>query len=380
MTETVVILSTADYDAAAWTNKQHLATRLAGHLNVIYIESLGLRQPTFALADIRRISRRLLGPSSKRPDSSAESTLRVVKPQVLPFHSLKLVKLVNAKLIHRQIRRLVNIHQSSNVLWTFSPVTYGVEKYFGRVVYHSVDLLHTIPHVPVKLVLESELKLVENADIVIASSSGVQRHLQSLTTKDIELWENVADTKLYAATSSSNRVSRAVFAGNLTGSKIDFSLLHRLAATGIEIILAGPSAIDGTHNSAEIIKLRSSSNVKFAGNLSPVELAQLLNTCTVGLIPYLNNEYTAGVFPMKVYEYLASGLAVVSTQLPSLDKVDDRDIHTVLPTQFVDTVLGALAWDDALIAERRKRASGHSWETRTAQALTIVSKVDENAN
>ena len=38
----------------------------------------------------------------------------------------------------------------------------------------------------------------------------------------------------------------------------------------------------------------------------------------MGLIPYCVSPYTQGVDPLKVYEYLAAGLAVVATPLPSL--------------------------------------------------------------
>ena len=42
----VVVLSTADWDATTWTNKQHTsrALRDAG-FSVLYVESMGLRAP-----------------------------------------------------------------------------------------------------------------------------------------------------------------------------------------------------------------------------------------------------------------------------------------------------------------------------------------------
>jgi teichuronic acid biosynthesis glycosyltransferase TuaH len=374
MTETVVVLSTADFNAAVWTNKQHLAIRLARHMNVSYVESMGLRQPTISLADVRRVMNRLVNRSTPQSAKGQERTVRIIKPHVLPFHNWGIVRRINAWLLHKQMGKLVSKTACNSLLWTFSPVTYGIEKHFARVVYHSVDLLHTLPHMPVQLILRSERELLRQADVVIASSTGVRDHLQSLTEKNVELWQNVADTNLYSQASDHARASRAVFAGNLTASKVNFSLLHELAATGTEVIIAGPTAIDGTQASQAIEELKSHPNVTYAGNLVPTELARLLNTCTVGLIPYYVNEYTAGVFPMKIYEYLASGLAVVSTTLPSLNEVKDEDILKVTNDQFVDTVLEALTIDDTKVEARRRRASLHSWEARTMQALAVINR------
>lgn len=375
MTETVVVLSTADFNAAVWTNKQHLATRLARHLTVIYVESMGLRRPTVSLADLQRIVNRIFNRPQKSSEATADKPVHIVKPHVLPFHGLLTIRKINTRLLHHQMRLLTSAAASPLVLWTFSPVTYGIEQYFGKVVYHSVDLLHTLPHMPTRFMLESERALVQNADAIIASSTGVQRHLQTITHKKIELWENVADTTLYAAAETADRAPRAVFAGNLTAGKVNFHILEQLAATGIDIVLAGPSAIDGTRASAEITNLLERPNVEYVGNLAPEDLANLLNTCTVGLIPYHVNEYTIGVYPMKVYEYLASGLAVVSTNLPSLENVNDEDIHIVTESVFVNKVVASMPISEAQIASRKYRASAHSWESRTAAALQQIQDI-----
>ena len=45
----IVMFSTADWSTPYWTNKQHIASRLAarGH-RLLYVETVGLRQPTSA--------------------------------------------------------------------------------------------------------------------------------------------------------------------------------------------------------------------------------------------------------------------------------------------------------------------------------------------
>jgi hypothetical protein len=93
----------------------------------------------------------------------------------------------------------------------------------------------------------------------------------------------------------------------------------------------------------------------------------------VGLIPYRLNGYTAGVFPMKVYEYLAAGLRVVSTALPSLEMTASDDVVLADEDSFLHAVqVGFETWSEQAVARRRAQARGHSWQARGEQALDLI--------
>jgi teichuronic acid biosynthesis glycosyltransferase TuaH len=363
----VVILSTADFAAAAWTNKQHLARELARRVPVTYIESFGLRQPNLGRADLRRMLDRLRSSRAVTTSSADTWGVDVIHPLMIPFHGVAPVRGLNRYLLKR-----LPIEGDGAVLWTFSPVTYGLEDRFARTVYHSVDLLHTQHGSPREVCLAAEASLLAKADCVIASSSGVRNHLRSMGRDDVELWENVADIALYEA-ARETRQPRAVFAGNLTTSKVDFDLLRSLATAGVPIIVAGPTSVDGTSARRELKALLELPGIRYVGNIPPEELARVLASSMVGLIPYRLNEYTAGVFPMKVYEYLAAGLRVVSTALPSLERTASDDVVLAGKESFVREVQrGIEAWSEQAAARRRVLARGHSWQARGEQALTLI--------
>src|SRR5205814_575142 len=87
-------------------------------------------------------------------------------------------------------------------------------------------------------------------------------------------------------------------------------------------------------------------------------LAGQLGAARVGLIPYTINPLTTGVSPLKTYEYLASGLAVVSTPLPSIG-VDDGDVFVrSTPSEFARTAI-ALLDDCTTDAVVRRAAAAH---------------------
>ena len=85
----VTVLSTADWASDVWTNKQYLTQGLvdAGY-GVTYIESLGLRRPRLSSHDLSRLMSRLSRTPPERPEAFEGASPTVVRPRVIPLHSL----------------------------------------------------------------------------------------------------------------------------------------------------------------------------------------------------------------------------------------------------------------------------------------------------
>ena len=157
----------------------------------------------------------------------------------------------------------------------------------------------------------------------------------------------------------------------MTPAKIDIDLLASIASR-VPTVIAGPMAIDGAGGSESSEMLLRSENVQYLGVLDQHQLAAIAAECTVGLIPYQINDYTAGVFPMKVYEYLAAGLRVISTSLPSLVGRDIPGLTIVSDHgEFVAAVEAALADEGPLPSPD----ASNSWEHRLGQVLNMLETV-----
>lgn len=373
----VVILSTADIDAPIWTNKQHIATRLVTEREVHYVESLGLRAPTFSLKDLRRIAARIKAIFGKKrattpstaagPHWAGVDALHRHVPMVIPFHAFSPVRAFNRWIIRRSLLpRLPERY----ALWSFSPITYGLEERATKVVYHSVDLLHTIDGIPRKALLQAERQLIARADVLVASSTGVADHLRAQKANPL-LWENVADIDLFQCmrAPSAARERRAIFVGNLTPSKINFAILEAIVSKGVRLALAGPISIDGTKQDPALTRLLASPLVTYLGTLDQHEMAGEIGKSWVGIIPYHLNQYTTGVFPMKVYEYLAAGLPVVATELPSLSGRTIPGVTLATSDAFVDQVACAC---EGAYAPPPGDFSSNSWDSRLEQIRRLL--------
>jgi glycosyltransferase involved in cell wall biosynthesis len=380
----IVCIGSADWGAALWTNQQHLMSRLAYRNRVVFFESLGLRRPQLAGRDLRRIGARLRaglrGP--RRVDG-----VWVVSPLVVPYHAKGWAQRLNAALLKAQVRRIVKRFDiDSAVLWSYVPQAESVLEsvHPSFVVYHCVDEIAAHAGVDEDSFLAAEARFVTRADLVLASAEPIARRLRAFR-KDVFTVPNVADTRLFARALDAQTPEdpalatlprpRIVFMGNVVRTKLDIGLLVALARFRPEwsIVLVGPTGIGDPGGNLD--DLRGPPNIYLLGPRRHDQLPGVLRGADAALIPYTLTPLSRGIFPMKVYEYLAAGLPVVSTPLPSLEGVGDV-VFASDATQTAECLERVMAADSAEArAARSERALEHSWEARLQEIDDLVGRL-----
>jgi glycosyltransferase involved in cell wall biosynthesis len=97
-------------------------------------------------------------------------------------------------------------------------------------------------------------------------------------------------------------------------------------------------------------KLRqTSANVHWHGRLPPARVHAFLNVCDLLLAPYQHGPKTASgrdtsrwMSPLKIFEYMASGVPMVVSDFPVLREVLDGDMAMLVPVEDID------AWRQAI--------------------------------
>lgn len=376
-TAMVLILGTADWDQAIATNQHYMARELAVEFPVVFSESLGLRRPELNRRDIGRMFRRLLrGSQNAQRSRPIPQGISVVRPIIIPFHN-RVTRQINRMVLRLMYASWVR-HDGPRILWTYSPVTYGFEALADVTIYHCVDLLGEFPQISQDLISDGEASLAQKADLAVASSLAVQKHLDRAGFPLVVHWPNVADVSTIASAKADEveRVpGRVVFAGNFSDKKVDFAILRQLLDSGVELHLAGPIS-EGGGNSATLVSELIRDGAIYHGLLSLEDLAKLYWTCSVGLIPYEINAYTEGVNPLKTFEYLAAGLHVVSTAVPAVQAM--RGHVSVVPDSdtFVRCVHNIpYNPSESDVQERRLIAELNSWQVRGFEARGKVSNL-----
>jgi len=377
----ILVLGTADWDQPIATNQHYITRELArGGFELTFVESLALRRPTLSARDLKRVARRLARAfksseaRAANPVRELPSGVEKLSPLVIPVHK-GLPARVNRYLLRRSVRRWIS-SLGPKVLWCYTPTTYGLDLLADVTVYHCVDLLGDVPGIDPEVIESNERRLAAAGSIGVATSAIVRDSLKSRGFEHPALWENVADTQVFKAAASEGlerKRGRVVFAGNLSPSKVDYSILVELARAGLEVRVAGPRAEGGGDDEVHFARLLEA-GVRYLGMLAPGELARELATATVGLVPYVINPYTRGVSPLKTYEYLSAGVAVVATALPGVHP-DEEDVFTEDSLDSFIARVHCLAEIPTTedLTRRFAKADRHSWDGRGRQARELLS-------
>lgn len=109
----------------------------------------------------------------------------------------------------------------------------------------------------------------------------------------------------------------AIYQGGIN-QRLDFQLLLRL----VQLLPSWNFWFCGSANQAldDWHALLSKPNVKYFGSLKPDEFGKLMCDATVGLIPFVQDQWIQNSLPLKAYEYVACGLPVVTVPIKALQR------------------------------------------------------------
>jgi glycosyltransferase involved in cell wall biosynthesis len=379
----IVCVSRQDWDAGLPTNRQQIMQRAAerGH-RVLFVESGGhLGRHLWRLVTGPRrgsVARRLLG--TERP-SEAITVEKAVT--VAPWgQKFPLANRVNSRLTAMRIRRAAGALGRPRILWLYDPTAFELAGRTGEdlTVYDCVDdyAEQVGPDERRRsFVAQADEEAAARSHVVFATTSELYQR-QLARNPQTHLVRNGADYAHFANTNGAAlelaRLPAPVvgFAGNLTAEKVDFELLEAVARMrpGWSLVLVGPVAANARRELERLIRLP---NVHALGFRPYEELPAYVSAFSVGAIPYGVNAYTRNCSPLKVFEYLAAGKAVVASGVPELGGMEPDVTLVQGPEEFVAAVEAGLASESpGAVARRRELARLNTWEARTERLLELV--------
>jgi glycosyltransferase involved in cell wall biosynthesis len=381
----VVCLSPQSWEVDLPTNRQQVMARIgqSGH-RVLYVETGG-----FIGRHLRELRGRGWG-SLFRQMVATEAVapgVRVMKaPNLLPWgHRSRRAARVNSALTARTIRRRTPANGETTILWLYDPCFAGCVGKTGErfAVYDCVDDYAEQAAADTRmrsLVAAYDGLAASRSRLVFATAKTlVERHRKH--NPRTHLVPNVGNFTHFAQ--AADRALRAGelatlprpvvgFAGNFLPEKVDFELLEAIALRRPEwtVLLVGPSR-EGTEKALR--RLSGRENVRWLGPKSYEDIPRYVAAFDVGIIPYLRNAYTQSCFPLKTFEYLAAGKAVVASGLPELDGMEPHVVLAENADRFIAAVEEALAHTSpSNVAARQELAAANTWETRTHRLLELI--------
>jgi glycosyltransferase involved in cell wall biosynthesis len=309
------------------TSKHHLMRRFAATNRVLWVESPGMRTPRLTQGkDLRRIGAKLrtLGRAAER----RLENLYVCAPPTLPFPTSPLARGVNGWLYRRAIRRELGRlrFDPRPIVWAFAPHVAPAIPGLNRrlLVYYCVDRWSAFADYEAGVMGALEADLCGAADVVIASAQDLADHCRQYNNRvhyvphgvDVEHFGRALEPGPLPPELDSIPEPRVGFFGVLH-EWVDVELIATLARrTPFHYVLLGEVWTD-------LAPVAGLPNVHVLGRQPYDRLPDYCRGFQAGIVPFRMNALTRSVNPIKLREYAAAGLPVVSSALPEVVRAGD---------------------------------------------------------
>ncbi len=375
-----IICFAHDWDSDP-TSKTHIMQILAAKNRVLWVNSVGMRRPGASGRDLRRMLVKLK--RGLQGSLRVHDHLHVFNPLVLPFPGVRGIERVNSWLLSATLRRStrrLGFHRP--ILWTFMPNVGGLVGRLGEgtVIYHCVDEYSAFAGVAAESLNALERDLVRKADLVFTSSEQLcrERQLQNPRTffvshgVDVQHFAKALDPSTPIPPDLRGLAHPIVGFFGLIAEWLDLRMVREIAEKRPDwsIVLVGKAT-------ADISVLRDLQNVHLLGPRPYASLPGYCKGFDVGIIPFQINELTLRANPLKLREYLAAGLPVVSTDLPEIRKYEVVRIASD-GSGFVREIESALKErGDGHGRRRAETMKVESWEARVEQLSEIIQSLEK---
>jgi len=240
-------------------------------------------------------------------------------------------------------------------------------------VYQSRDNIRALEPYLRKHGAGKEIEAVKNADLSLVTSRMLQKDLESLSGKKVAYFPNAADFDLFKTAYDEvvkipedlKDIPRPIigYTGNIC-HRLDYNLIESICKANPDksVVMVGPRNHQG-HTQIDLDKIP---NLFFTGPKKIEQLPQYLAHFQLLILPFLCNEVTKSIYPLKINEYLASGKPIVATPFSE----DIQSFHPLIslekiPANFNEAIQKELNTDsDQKAKSRYLEASKNTWKGR----------------
>jgi glycosyltransferase involved in cell wall biosynthesis len=360
-----------------------LALQVAHHRRVLLVNSIGTRMPIPGRStDVRgRISRKLHSVLRfvRQPIESLPEFF-VYSPLSIPLYESRLGRRINALLLGAQlgvVLRWLRI-RSPDVVVT-PPTAWEVTRRMRRrsLVFNRSDKHSAWEEVDQNYVAACERALLQSADLVFYVSHALMAEDAPLSGDRAFFLDHGVDTRLFTPTGDSAPAlsglprPRLGYFGALRDVAVDLSLVERVADEfpTASVVLVGPSTIP-------LDDLVARPNVHWLGRQPHEAIPAFGRGFDVALMPWRDNDWIRNCNPVKLKEYLALGLPVVTIDFPEVRRYADIVRVATAPDEFVAQCRRAID-DPGDPSARTEAVRRDSWAERGRQLIEQLDRLPQ---
>ena len=362
-------------------SKHHIISRLSQSNRILWINSIGLRTPTVSVKDASRVLAKLK--SFFRGAQQINKNLFVISPVAIPFHGVSFFKPFNQLLLWIQLFYYTHKFKMTDcIIWSFLPNTGNLLGFFREKLslYYITDDFTKFDGYPSETIEKAENELIDRCDCIIASAKELARKKQR-SGKPVNVVNHGVNHAHFASALDipADRfpfdikdIAHPVlgFYGELN-TWIDLPMIAEAAKKRLQwsFVLIGRVAVEA----GDIGFLQKIPNIHLLGQKKYEELPSYCAAFDAALIPMKINDLTICVNPLKLREYLAAGVPVISALLPEVkpyaDVVKFASTADELITAF-EEIQKEERFKDKVTLSRRVENEG--WDGKVEEISEII--------
>lgn len=312
-----------------WTgdplSKTHLMRVLARDNRILWINAIANRMPTTSPKDFSRAFAKLR--AFAKPLKEVEKNIFVLNPLALPSYGSGAVRIFNQRFLLSQVKRAMRkLRFRKPVNMVFNPAAGLLAGKLNEdlIVYYCVDEYTAFTGIA-KGLKEIEESLFCRADVVIVSADNLYQSKKHFNENTFLIRHGTDWNHFRKALSDETEIPREIaslpkpiigFHG-LLADWVDYELIKKLAEhfSSGTVVLIGKSTVDAEQ---KIKTIDGVPNIHLLGRKPYADLPAYCKGFDVAINPFVINELTLAANPLKVREYLAAGVPVVSTDIPEV--------------------------------------------------------------
>jgi len=353
------------------TRKQRIASLLAKKNRVVYID------PPVTMLGRMKTDYQPSFPDLPQGNGMTTIKLPVLWPFGLTFSGLHTLN--ELRVAHSLLRWSEKNHFTPSLLWTYLIDFPGVYEIFTKctLVYDCVDDHSVYGGLRSKTYTRRlEERLLRNTDVCFCTSTLLKERL-SRTKPDIHVITNGVDLTLFQSANviipeDMKAIPKPVFGYfGAIKSWFDIQLIKEAALRfpTYSFALVGPYEEEIRRQTEPL------PNIYWLGKKDYVHAPSYINQFDVCMIPFLQNELTLSVSPLKFYEYMAMGKPVISIPMEQLLPYQDDCVLYHDSNEFLQFLPGMLLEDTAEKRMRRQKiAQANDWQQKFDTMFSLITQ------
>lgn len=253
----------------------------------------------------------------------------------------------NKKIIENINKALEFIGMDNKVLFLENPMAIGIVNKLGekKFVFDAIDNWLYHPQMKKnKSIVEKNYKFIsENADLICTVSESLKQFFEK-NNKNVYWIPNGVDANRFKPAIIQQNEKREKPTIGYMGKiqdRVDFDLIEKCLKKYKEnkFIIIGPAY----SQKEKIEKIKQNyTNIEFLGDIHYNNLPYEMKKIDITIIPHKVNKFTNSMNPLKIYEYLAAGKQIITTQIAGADEFTKYVYQANNDDEFVELIQKAI--------------------------------------